>query len=186
MVFREAHVLRFEADGRLWSEQRVEIPRSLGTHAQWLRELTPDTAFIEQLADDYFRAMRRMTLGVFYTIPRGAGMAMRAPIIGDVLVFDHRRVTCDEHEARISWAVVGGAMRSRSAPAVGKITFKVARDPAGETMTLIIRVEDYTTRLIDLFGRRLGIIVYHCTQGMSHKRLTLRYLREQARRLSNS
>src|SRR5512139_2044915 len=107
MAFREAHVVRFAPDGRLWSEQRIEIPQ-----AQWPRELALDTAFIERLANDYFRAMRRMTLGVFYTIPRGAGMAMRAPIIGDVLVFDHRQVTCDEHGARISWVVVGGAMSS--------------------------------------------------------------------------
>jgi hypothetical protein len=126
-----------------------------------------------------------MTLGVFYTIPRGAGMAMRAPIIGDVLVFDHRQVTCDEHGARISWAVVGGAMSSRRAPAGGQIIFEAVQDPSGETLTLIIRVEDYTTRLIDLFGRRPGIIVYHCTQGLSHKTLTLRFLREQAR-LTNS
>jgi hypothetical protein len=64
--------------------------------------------------------------------------------------------------------------------------FEAVQDQSGETMTLIIRVEDYTTRLIDLFGRRLGIIVYHFTQGLSHKALTLRFLREQARHLTNS
>jgi hypothetical protein len=181
MAFPESHVVRFEADGRLWSEQRVEIPR-----AQWPRELAPDGAFIEQLAADYFRAMRRMTLGIFYTVPRGTKTVMRAPIVGDVLVFDHRQVTCDDHGVRISWAVVDGAMRSRRAPAGGQIIFEAARDPAGETLTLIIRVEDYTTRLIDLFGQRLGISVYHCTQGLSHKTLTLRFLREQAQQLTNS
>jgi hypothetical protein len=50
-------------------------------------------------------------------------------------------------------------------------------------VTLIIRVEDYTTRLIDLFGRRPGIIVYHMTQGLSHRTLTLRFLREAGARL---
>jgi hypothetical protein len=114
MAFPESHVVRFEADGRLWSEQRVEIPRPQGPHEQAL-----DTAFIEQLADDYFRAMRRMTLGVFYTVPRGAGMVMRAPVFGDVLAFDHKQVSRDNHGARISWEVVGGAMRSHHAPVDG-------------------------------------------------------------------
>jgi hypothetical protein len=181
MAFPELHLVRFAADGRLWSEQRVEIPR-----AQWPHDRALDAAFIEQLTDDYFRAMRRMTLGVFYTVPRGTGLAMRAPIVGDVLVFDHRQVTCDDHGARINWAVVGGAMRSRRAPAGGQIIFEVVSDRPKETLTLIIRVEDYTTRLINLFGRRLGIIVYHFTQGLSHKTLTLRFLREQARQLTNS
>ena len=181
MAFPESHVVRLAADGRLWSEQRVEIPR-----AQWPHDRALDAAFIEQLTDDYFRAMRRMTLGVFYTVPRGTGLAMRAPIVGDVLVFDHGQVTCDDHGACISWPVVGGAMRSRRAPSGGQIIFEATQDPSGETLTLIIRVEDYITRLIDLFGRRLGISVYHCTQGLSHKTLTLRFLREQARQLTNS
>ena len=181
MAFRESHIMRFEADGSLWSEQRVEIPRARGP-----REQTLDAAYIERLADDYFRAMRRMTLGVFYSAPRGAGMVMRAPVIGNVLIFDHQQVACEADRARISWAVVGGAMRSRRAPAGGQIIFEAAQDPAGEMLTLIIRVEDYTTRLIDLLGRRLGIIAYHCTQGLSHKTLTLRFLREQARQLTNS
>jgi len=177
MAFRESHTVRFEADGRLWSEQRIEIPcpdRSL------------DAAFIEQLADDYFRAMRRMTFGVFYTVQRGEVFAMRAPVVGDVLVFDQRQVTCDAQRAHISWEVVGGLMRSRRASNGGQITFEAAQDQSGAVMTLIIRVEDYTTRLIDLFGRRLGIIVYHATQGLSHKTLTLCFLREQARQLTGA
>jgi hypothetical protein len=172
MASRESHVVRFEADGRLWSEQRIEIPcpdRSL------------DAAFIEQLADEYFRAMRRMTFGVFYTVQRGEVFAMRAPVVGDVLVFDQRQVSCDAQRARISWVVVGGAMRSRRALNGGLLIFEAAQDQSGDVLTLIIRVEDYTTRLIDLFGRRLGNIVYHATQGLSHKTLTLRFLREQAR-----
>jgi len=181
MNFPESHVVRFEADGRLWSEQRIAIPR-----AMWPRDQALDAAFIEQLTDNYFRAMQRMTLGIFYTVQRGTSMVMRAPIVGDVLVFDQRQVTSDSRRASISWAVVGGAMRSRRAPAGGQITFEAAPDQSGETLALIIRVEDYTTRLIDLFGRRLGIIVYHCTQGLSHKMLTLRFLREQAQQLTHS
>jgi hypothetical protein len=77
-------------------------------------------------------------------------------------------------------------MRSRRAPDGGTISFEAAEDQTDAAVTLIIRVEDYTTRLIDLFGRRLGIAVYHCTQGLSHKTLTLRFLREQARQLTNS
>jgi hypothetical protein len=77
-------------------------------------------------------------------------------------------------------------MRSRRAQDGGCIIFEVAQDQSDAMVTLIIRVEDYTTRLIDLFGRRLGIIVYHLTQGLSHKTLTLRFLREQARQLTNS
>jgi hypothetical protein len=179
MTNRESHVVRFEADGRLWSEQRIEIPR-----AQWPPDLALDAAFIEQLADDYFRAMRRMTFGIFYTVQRGEVFAMRAPVVGDVLVFDQRQVSCDAQRARISWQVVGGAMRSRRALNGGQITFEAAQDQSAGVITLIIRVEDYTTRLIDLFGRRLGIIVYHATQGLSHKTLTLRFLREQAAILS--
>jgi hypothetical protein len=179
MALRESHVVRFEADGRLWSEQRIEIP-----HTLWPPDRAPDAAFIEQLADDYFRAMRRMTFGVFYTVQRGEVFAMRAPVVGDVLVFDRRQVTCDAQRARISWEVVGGAMRSRRAPNGGRITFEAAQDQSAGVITLIIRVEDYTTRLIDLFGRRLGIVVYHATQGLSHKTLTLRFLREQAAILS--
>jgi hypothetical protein len=175
MTHRESHVVRFEADGRLWSEQRIEIPRP---------DRSLDAAFIEQLADDYFRAMRSMTFGIFYTVQRGELFAMRAPLVGDVLVFDQRQVSCDAQRARISWEVVGGAMRSRRAPNGGLLIFEAAQDQSGGVMTLIIRVEDYTTRLIDLFGRRLGIIVYHMTQGLSHKTLTLRFLREQAAILS--
>ena len=175
MTQPESHLVRFEADGRLWSEQRMEISRP---------DRSLDAAFIEQLADDYFRAMRRMTFGVFYTMQRGEVFAMRAPVIGDVLVFDQRQVTCDTQRARISWVVVGGAMRSRRAPNGGLLIFEAAQDQSGAVITLIIRVEDYTTRLIDLFGRRLGIIVYHATQGLSHKTLTLRFLREQARLLT--
>jgi hypothetical protein len=181
MGFHESHVARFAPDGRLWSEQRVEI-----LCAQWPREQALDAAFIERLADDYFRAMRRMTFGIFHTVTRGDVLAMRAPVVGDVLVFDHRQVTCDDHGARISWSVAGGAMRSRRAPSGGQIIFEAAPDRSGDVLTLIIRVEDYTTRLIDLFGWRLGIIVYHCTQGLSHKTLTLRFLREQAQHLTNS
>jgi hypothetical protein len=181
MIFLESHVVRFEMDGRLWSEQRIDIPR-----AQWLVDQPLDAAFIERLADDYFRAMRRMTFGVFYTVQRGEVFAMRAPVVGDVLVFDQRQVTCAAQQARISWSVVGGAMRSRLAPDGGTISFEAAEDRSGAMVTLIIRVEDYTTRLIDLFGRRLGIIVYHFTQGLSHKTLTLRFLREQARQLTNA
>lgn len=174
MIHRESHVVRFEADGRLWSEQRIQIPRP---------DRSLDAVFIEQLADDYFRAMRRMTFGVFYTVQRGEVFAMRAPIIGDVLVFDQRHVTCDAQRARISWQVVGGAMRSRRAANGGWLIFEAAQGQSAGVITLIIRVEDYTTRVIDLFGRRLGIIVYHFTQGLSHKTLTLRFLREQARLL---
>jgi hypothetical protein len=181
MAFHESHSVRFETDGRLWSEQRIAIPR-----AQWPTDQALDAAFIDQLADDYFRAMRRMTFGVFYTVPRGAGLAMRAPLVGDVLVFDQPQVTCDDRAARISWPVVGGAMQSRRTPDRGRISFEAAQDQSGAVLTLIIRVEDYTTRLIDLFGRRLGIIVYHLTQGLSHKTLTLRFLREQARRLTGA
>jgi hypothetical protein len=186
MIRREAHVVRFESDGRLWSEQRIEIPRLPGTCAQWAPDRALNAAFIERLADDYFRAMRRMTLGIFYTVPRGAGMVMRAPIVGDVLIFDHKQVECEADQARISWVVVGGAMRSRRARDGGNISFEAVQDQSGETLTLIIRVEDYTTRLIDLFGRRLGIVVYHGTQGLSHKTLTLRFLREQAQQLTGS
>ena len=181
MALRELHVARFETDGRLWSEQRIEIPR-----AKWPADRAVDTDFIEQLSGNYFRAMRRMTLGVFRTIPRGAGMAMRAPIVGDVLVFDQRQMVDDTNSVRISWAVVGGAMRSRRAPSGGQIIFEAEQDQSGAVITLIVRVEDYTTRLIDLFGRRLGILVYHLTQGLSHQSLTLRFLREQARQLTSS
>jgi hypothetical protein len=179
MAFRESHIVRFEADGRLWSEQRIKIP-----HALWPPDRALDAAFIAQLADDYFRAMRRMTFGVFYTVQRGEVFAMRAPVVGDVLVFDQRQVTCDAQRARISWAVVAGAMRSRRAANGGLLIFEAAQDQSAGVITLIIRVEDYTTRLIDLFGRRMGIIVYHVTQGLSHKTLTLRFLREQARQLT--
>jgi hypothetical protein len=179
MASRESHIVRFEADGRLWSQQRIKIPR-----VQWPSDRALDAAFIEQLADDYFRAMRRMTFGVFYTVQRGEVFAMRAPVVGDVLVFDQRQMTCDAQRVRISWVVVGGAMRSRRAPNGGLLIFEAAQDQSGAVITLIIRVEDYTTRLIDLFGRRLGIIVYHATQGLSHKTLTLRFLREQARQLA--
>jgi hypothetical protein len=179
MTARESHVVRFEADGRLWSEQRIAIPR-----AQWPTDQALDAAFIDQLADDYFRAMRRMTLGVFYTVQRGELFAMRAPLVGDVLVFAEKCATSDAKGTRISWTVVGGAMRSRRAPDGGTISFEAAKDQAGALVTLVIRVEDYTTRLIDLFGRRLGIIVYHATQGLSHKTLTLRFLREQAQQLT--
>jgi hypothetical protein len=181
MTTRESHVVRFEADGRLWSEQRVEAPC-----ARWPRSQGLDEAFIERLADDYFRATSRLTLGVVYGSQRSNGMVMRAPIVGDVLVFDHKQVSCDNHRAHISWVVVGGAMLSRRATSGGQIIFEAVRDPAGEMTTLIIRVEDYTTRLIDLFGRRPGIIVYHCTQGLFHKMLTLRFLREQVRQLTSS
>jgi hypothetical protein len=180
MTNRESHLVRFEAAGRLWSEQRINIPR-----AQWPPDRSLDAVFIERLADDYFRAMRRMTFGVFYTVQRGEVFAMRAPVVGDVLVFDQRQVTCTAQQARISWSVVGGAMRSRLAPDGGTIAFEAAEDRSGAMVTLIIRVEDYTTRLIDLFGQRLGIIVYHFTQGLSHRTLTLRFLREQARQLTN-
>ena len=181
MAFRESHLVRFEADGRLWSEQRIEIP-----HALWSPDRALDAAFIEQLADDYFRAMRRMTFGVFYTVQRGAVFAMRAPVVGDVLVFDQRQALCDAQRARISWVVVGGVMLSRCASSGGLLIFEAVQDQSGAVLTLIIRVEDYTTRLIDLFGRRLGIIVYHATQGLSHKTLTLRFLREQARQLTGA
>ena len=180
MITRESHAVRFDANGRLWSEQRVEFPRAQGPGEQAL-----DAAFIERLADDYFRAMQRLTLGVFYASQRGTGMViMRVPIFGDVLVFDHKQVTCEADRAHISWAVVGGAMRSRRALSGGQIAFEAVRGQSGETLTLIIRVEEYTTRLIDLFGRRLGIIVYHCTQGLLHKTLTLGFLREQVQQLS--
>jgi hypothetical protein len=179
MAFRESHIVRFDAAGHLWSEQRIEIPRAL-----WPPDRSLDAAFIEQVADDYFRAMRHMTFGVFYTVQRGEVFAMRAPLVGDVLVFDHRQVMCDAQRARISWAVVGGAMRSRRAANGGLLIFGAAQDQSDGVITLIIRVEDYTTRLIDLFGRRLGIVVYHFTQGLSHKTLTLRFLREQARQLT--
>jgi hypothetical protein len=158
MTFSESHVVRFEADGRLWSEQRIAIPRP---------DRALDAAFIEQLADDYVRAMR-------------------APLVGDVLVFDQRQVTYDAQRARISWEVVGGAMRSRRAPNGGLLSFEATLEQSGAVLSLIIRVEDYTTRLIDLVGRRLGIILYHATQGLSHKTLTLRFLREQARLLGDS
>ncbi|MBE2266679.1 MAG: hypothetical protein IAE80_00505 [Anaerolinea sp.] len=181
MIKHELHVVRFEADGRLWSEQRIMIP-----HEQWSPECALDAAFIERLADDYFRAMRRMTFGVFYTVQRGEVFAMRAPVVGDVLVFADKHVASDVEGARISWTVVGGAMRSRRAPEGGTISFEVVEDQSGALVTLIIRVEDYTTRLIDLFGKRLGIIVYLGTQGLSHKTLTLRFLREQAHRLADS
>jgi hypothetical protein len=181
MILRESHVVRFEADGRLWSEQRVEIPR-----AQWPPAQALDAGFIEQLADDYFKAMRRMTFGVFYTVPRNTGMAMRAPVVGDVLVFDHRQVVDEAEGVRLSWDVVGGAMRSRRARDGGQIIFEASEELSEGKVALIIRVEDYTTRLIDLFGRRLGILVYHGTQGLSHKTLTLRFLREQARRLTGA
>jgi hypothetical protein len=82
--------------------------------------------------------------------------------------------------------VVGGAVRSRRAPDGGTIAFEAVADQSGALITLIIRVEDYTTRLIDLFGRRLGIVIYHFTQGLSHKTLTLRFLREQARQLTGA
>jgi hypothetical protein len=181
MTNRESHVVRFEIDGRLWSEQRIEIP-----HAQWPPDRSLDAAFIEQLADDYFRAMQRMTFGVFYTVQRGEVFAMRAPIVGDVLVFDRQQVPCDDHGVRITWPVVGGVMRSRRARDGGCIIFEAVQNQPGTQITLIIRVEDYTTRLIDLFGRRLGIIVYHITQGLSHRMLTLRFLREEAQQLTNS
>jgi hypothetical protein len=32
----------------------------------------------------------------------------------------------------------------------------------------------------------LGIVVYHCTQGLSHRTLTLRFLREEARQLTGA
>lgn len=179
MPFQTSHVVRFDADGQLLSEQHIEIP-----WARWPRDLALDAAFIERLTDEYFRAMQRLTLGVFYTVPRGAGQAMRAPVFGDVLVFDHKQVTVEANRARLSWAVVGGAMQSRRARNGGQISFEAARDQSGAGVTLIIRVADYTTRLIDLFGRRLGIIAYHATQGLSHRTLTLRFLRDAAARLT--
>ena len=108
MPFQTSHVVRFEADGQLLSEQHIEIPRE-----QWPHHQALDAAFIEQLTDEYFRAMQRMTLGVFYTVPRGQGRVMRAPVFGDVLVFDHKQVTVEADRARLTWSVVGGTMRSR-------------------------------------------------------------------------
>ena len=179
MPFQTSHVVRFEADGQLLSEQHIEIPRE-----QWPHHQTLDAAFIEQLTDEYFRAMQRMTLGVFYTVPRGQGRVMRAPVFGDVLVFDHKQVTVEADRVRLSWGVVGSAMRSRRARAGGQIVFEAVADRSGAGVTLIVRVEEYTTRLIDLFGQRLGRLVYHATQGLSHRTLTLRFLRQYAGRLT--
>ncbi len=172
MAYPVSHRVNFEADGRLVSEQRVQVPRGPALEA----------GFIEPLADEYFRAMQRMTLGVFRTRPRGTGLAMRAPLFGDVLVFDHKHVIEAAHHARVSWSVVGGAMASRRASTGGCLIFEATQDQSGGDVTLIIRVEDYTTRLIDLFGQRLGPIVYHLTQGLSHRTLTVRFLRQMAAR----
>jgi len=172
MTYPVSHHVHFEADGRLFSEQRVQLP-----HAS-----APEAAFIEQLSDDYFRAMQRMTLGVFHTVPHGTGQAMRAPLFGNVLVFDHRQVRIGVNRAYLSWSVAGGAMRSRRARDGGQIVFEAVYDQSDGNLTLIIRVENYTTRLIDLFGRRLGAIVYHATQGLSHRVLTVRFLRQVAAR----
>lgn len=179
MTKRESHVVRFASDGRLLSEQRVTIPRAALPIGFQL-----DTAWVQQLARNYFASVQRTTLNLFRADYRATETSLRFPLIGDVLTFGDESL--DREHTQIAWRIVGGVMRVENVARGGQLIIGAQWEQAGDALTLFIRVVDYTSRLIALFGPRPGEIVYHLTQGLSHKILTLRFLREQARHLTNS
>lgn len=174
-----AHRVEFDAQGRLLSEQRLSIAR-----AHLHEDFRLDLDLVEQLNRDYFATVDQLTLGLYQPIVEAQRLRIRMPLIGNILIFGDKQVDVNMERAEIVWPISGGAMLARDVESGGRLIIGAEWDTrASKGLVLYTRVEGYTSRIIGIFGRRIGICVYRLTQGLSHKFITHRFLRKEAARL---
>ena len=180
MAYRIAHQVRFDDRGRLFSEQRLLIPSIDLPH-----DLTLDAFLTEQLNRDYFANVNRLTLSLYHPIVDDQQIRIRMPQLGTILMFGNKQVIVNADRAEIAWSILGGAMLARQVEKGGRLIIGAEwYNRPTDQLTLYTRVEDYTSRIIGMFGPRIGIFIYRLTQGVSHKFITHRFLRNEAKRLS--
>ncbi len=178
MLYPITHQVQFDRQGRSYSAQRLTIPAS---------DLKPDfylsNELAEQLNTDYFTTIDRVTHHLYRPFVSEDKVRIHMPVFGDTLVLECKQVIVTDQMAEVNWRVTGGFMLARPINNDGKLVIGaewIDRDK--QELALYTRVENYTTRLINFFGVRLGIFVYHLTQGVSHKHITHEYLRFETTR----
>jgi hypothetical protein len=171
---------RFDDDKRIFSEQRIRIPRD-----RLKPDVALDTTLVYRLAALYFATVEHAVGPMFNVdvtqdgidiILRGRGVALRFGV-GDPHV--------GETNAMICWSIIGGWALNRAAGGGGTFSIGAEWDTARENLDLFTRVEDYPSSIAGQ-AQPLRRMLYALTQKPAHTFFTHRFLAEAERELTKT
>lgn len=174
----------FDENNRLFSEQRLSIPRE-----RLAPEVAVDITLAYRLAAEYFAILERawgplidvqIDAGQIDVITRGQGLTLRFGVgVPDVSDTPRGR-------AAIGWPIIGGQALDKSADDGGIFTIGAEWDEARANLTVFSRVEGYRPSITGRDASPLRRFLYGLTQKRAHHFFTHRFLQEAARELTRT
>lgn len=171
----------FDEEKRLFSEQRLTVPRD-----RLKPDLSLDVTLAYRLAALYFATLERsgrplvkveIDAGEIQVTLRGRGAALRFGV-GEAEVSQAR--------AAIRWEIIGGWAMNADAEDGGTYAVGAEWDEARENLILFARIDRYAPSLTGLKARLPRRLLYTLTQKQTHDFFTHRFLTQAARELTQA
>jgi len=170
---------RFDDNKRLFSEQRLNIPRN-----RLKPDFSLDTTLAYHLTAQYFTVLERSSRPLVKVEVDQQGIQVNVRGTGTALRFGVGEPEVTETRAAIHWPIIGGRALARDADNGGTYTIGAEWDERRENLILFSRVENYPPTITGLNAPPLRRVLYALTQKPSHRFFTHRFLTEAARDLT--
>lgn len=177
MALKVEHKYRFDAAGKLDSDDWLAIPRP-----DLRADFVLDSAFADTLAQHYFEVVKRSSGPAVNIVSDAAGVRYLAPLGKTVMVFSAPERIADAQRAETSWQIAGGFMLAHGVSYGGRFYIGAEWLPDG-ALKMYATLRRYPPRLINWFGVNGGIAVYQRTQGVLHARIGETFLNDMAKRV---
>lgn len=180
MSFKVEHNYRFDAAGKLDADDWVLLPR-----AEIRPDFALDDAFADEMARRYFEIVIVSSPLPLQLKSDAQGIRYVAPLGKTALLFTEPERIVDGQRAETSWLIAGGFMLAHRVNYGGRFYIGAEWDKSG-ALKLYSTIRRYPPRVINWFGVKNGIAVYHRTQEVIHRQTETKFLTEIAERVLRS
>lgn len=177
MALKVEHKYRFDAAGKLDSDDWLSIPR-----AELREDFVLDRALADTMAQHYFDAVKHSGGPAVKIVSDAQGVRYLAPLGKTIIIFAEPERITDAQRVETSWQIVGGFMLAHGVSYGGRFYIGAEWQPDG-ALKLYVTMRRYPSRLMNWFGVNGGIAVYNRTQGALHKRIGTAFLNQTAARV---
>lgn len=177
MALKVEHKYRFDAAGKLDSDDWLSIPR-----ADLRADFVLDRGLADTMAQHYFDAVQRSSGSIVKIVSDAHGVRYLAPLGKTVMLFAEPERIMDAQRTETSWQIAGGFMLAHGVSYGGRFYIGAEWQPDG-ALKLYVTMRRYPSRLLNWFGVNGGIALYKRTQGVLHKRIGTAFLNDMAARV---
>lgn len=173
MSFKVEHNYRFDSAGKLDADDWIILPR-----AELRADFLLDAAFADEMVRRYFEAVAQSVPGI-RVVNDAQGVRYLVPMGKTAMVFAEPERIVDAERAETSWRIAGGFLLAHRVSYGGRFYIGAEWDKDG-ALKLYSTIRRYPPRLINWFGITRGPVLYHRTQGASHRQTQEKFLRATA------